>query len=114
MRRTRARRAVLSGVATFVVMQLALAALIAWGPWPFLRDPAFGYKAALLERRLAGTRERPYTVVLLGSSRTAWSVDTAALEPLLAGAGTSPSCSSTTAGCSSKRRAISFSSQRMC
>ena len=37
-----------------------------------------------------------------------------ALKMLLAGAGTSPSCSSTAGGCSSKRRARSFSSQRMC
>ena len=35
-------------------------------------------------------------------------------EPLLAGAGTSPSFSSRAAGCSSRRRARSFSSQRMC
>jgi hypothetical protein len=84
-RQRRARKAVLWGLAGFVVMQAGLGAVLAWGPWPFLRDPAYGYKAALLERRLAGP-ERPYTLVLLGSSRSMWSVDTAALEPLLASA----------------------------
>ncbi len=81
-RQTRSRKVIFWGLVSFVAMQLALIALLTWGPWDFLRDPAYGYKAALLRHRLAQA-DRPCTVILLGSSRTMPAVDPLVLEPLL-------------------------------
>ena len=85
-RRRRARNGLLSGLASFVALQLVLGGVLAFGPWPFLTDPYYGYKAYLLKQRLKGHAERPYTVLMLGSSRTYSGLETARLEQPLADA----------------------------
>ncbi len=85
MSQQRARGMVLWGLASFVGLQLGLGAILAWGPWWFLTDPAYGYKAYMLKDRLARA-DHPYTIVLLGSSRTFWGVNSACLEPPLSAA----------------------------
>jgi len=70
---------VLWGLAAFLVLQVSLALVVGWGPWPFLRDPYYGYKAFLLRDRLARS-EHPLTVVVLGTSRTLHGLDAGALE----------------------------------
>lgn len=68
-----ARTSLLSGLAVFAVLQLGLAVLIEWR-LPQFRDPAYGVRAAQLQRRLECERtpdgQRPKLVVMLGSSRT--------------------------------------------
>lgn len=72
-----ARRAVLSGCAAFVTLQLGLAIAIAY--WiPELRDPFYGYKAAHLRARAKS--EQSTTVVMLGSSRTVFGLKAGLLE----------------------------------
>ena len=46
-----------------------------------------GYKAARLERRTVANRDRPLTVLMLGSSRTAYGFRASALEDRLAAGG---------------------------
>jgi hypothetical protein len=74
----RSRQTVLWALASFVLIQGLLAGVLAWGPY-LLRDPGFGYKAALLRHRLTGLNQ-PTSVVLLGSSRTMWGVNAGDLE----------------------------------
>ncbi len=78
-RQRQAKRMILWGLAGFLVLQLSLALVLGWGPWPFLRDPCYGYKAYLLRGRLASPRP-PLTVVVLGSSRTLHGLDGGALD----------------------------------
>jgi hypothetical protein len=68
-RRQRSRRAVLAGLALFVLSQFAAALVIScWGLG--LRDPEFGYKVNRLKARLGQDQSRPLLAVGLGSSRT--------------------------------------------
>src|SRR5437660_2836123 len=62
-----ARAALVWGLAAFAVLQLGLAVAIE-GWLPELRDPYFAYRAARLARR-AARPDRPFTIVVLGSSR---------------------------------------------
>jgi hypothetical protein len=65
----RSRSALLWGVATFILSQLALAVAIEdW--WPELRDPHHALKEQRLYQRLSASSSPPRTVVMLGSSRT--------------------------------------------
>jgi hypothetical protein len=77
--RMRAKKEIIWGLACFAVLQLGLSLVLAWGPWCFLIDSYYGYKAYMLKKRLAGP-EKPFTVMLLGSSRTFWGMDPATLE----------------------------------
>jgi hypothetical protein len=62
-----ARTALLWGLAAFAAVQFGLAVAIE-GWLPELRDPYFAYRAARLARRTARP-DRPFTIVVLGSSR---------------------------------------------
>jgi hypothetical protein len=71
----------MSGAALFLLTQLGLGwVTTAWRPE--LRDPYYGQKVRLLQRRLADT-PAPSTVVMVGSSRTAYGFAPAALEERL-------------------------------
>jgi hypothetical protein len=73
MRKLRARRAVLLGLALFVLSQAGFAVIVL-SDAPSVREPPFGRKLALLKKRLTveSGQERPVTVVQVGSSRTAF------------------------------------------
>jgi hypothetical protein len=80
----RARRAVLLGLALFVLTQAALApaALLSWLP---LRDPDHAHKVDLLQRRLTTPgKQRSLVVVQIGSSRTVYGLRGQVAEPWLA------------------------------
>src|SRR5205085_3265632 len=47
---------------------------------PELRDPYYGYKARQLIGRAVGNPERPFTVLMIGSSRTAFGLQGSRLE----------------------------------
>jgi hypothetical protein len=80
-RQRAARRALLWGLASFVALQLGLAVAIeCW--LPQLRDPFYAYKAARLHRRVAAV-PRPFTVVMLGTSRTTYGLKAGDLEERL-------------------------------
>src|SRR5438445_472512 len=70
----RSRGSLLWGLAAFVLSQLALALAIEFR-LPELRDPEYGLRIHLLRPRYqAGPgsdrgRERPFTIIMLGSSR---------------------------------------------
>src|SRR5262245_20945385 len=83
-----ARAALLWGLVAFVISQLGLAAAIEW-KCPELRDPFYGCKANRLHRRSAGP-EAPFTLVMLGSSRTTYGFQASALEPRLSEAAGRP------------------------
>jgi hypothetical protein len=87
-RRTRHdRNALLWTGACFLVLQLGLAVAIEWR-LPRLQDPEYAVKAQRLHARalaLAGP-QRPFTVVMLGSSRTHHAFDAGRLEKPLAAA----------------------------
>src|SRR4051794_31381588 len=78
----RACVAVLSGAAFFLLMQLGLGWVTpAWRPE--LRDPYYGQKMRLLQRRLVDP-PAPSMVVMVGSSRTAYGFAPSRLERQLA------------------------------
>src|SRR5438105_2048696 len=79
--RRSARIAVLSGIAGFVVVQASLTALLA-GKLSWLRSPDYGHKVSRLREAIQST-DHPQTVVMLGSSRTAYGLKGSAIEPLL-------------------------------
>jgi hypothetical protein len=80
--RTRARAALLVGLAAFAVLQAGLN--LSMDRWlPQLRDPPYAYKAARLRRRVL-VPEKPLTVVVLGSSRTTCGLKGGDLEKCLA------------------------------
>jgi hypothetical protein len=81
-RNRRARSAVLSGLVFFALMQLGLGLGIALC-LPSVRDPFYSQKAARLKQRLAA-EPAPLTVVMLGSSRTAYGFAPSPLEGPLA------------------------------
>jgi hypothetical protein len=62
-----ARGALLWGLAAFAALQLGLAVAVE-GWLPQLRDPYFAYRAARLAPRVAGP-DRPFLILVLGSSR---------------------------------------------
>jgi hypothetical protein len=73
-RRVRALRsfvAVLSGVAAFAAFQLGLAAVVEIR-MPEIRDPFYGRRLHLVQKRLHAEPSKPWTVMMLGSSRTEW------------------------------------------
>jgi hypothetical protein len=70
---------VVAGVAT---LQLGLALALERGLLEW-RDPVFGYKAARLLRRTVAAEVRPLTVVMLGTSRTAYGLQGRKLEERL-------------------------------
>jgi hypothetical protein len=79
----RGRRALLYGVASFVALQLGLA--VAIERWmPDLRDPTYGIKLRLLNRRMATVTAKPPTVVVVGTSRVEYGLLGQALEEQLA------------------------------
>src|SRR4051794_36889859 len=64
-------RAVLAwALASCAVLQLGMGLALATR-WSAVRDPDCGHRISLLRKRIAGP-ERPLTVVVLGSSRTAY------------------------------------------
>jgi hypothetical protein len=58
----------LIGLILFVAVQFA--SLLAVSSYPVFRDPEYGCRLRILESRLTCRSERPFTVVMLGSSRT--------------------------------------------
>jgi hypothetical protein len=64
--------AVVSGLVGFAAFQLGLAAVIEIGA-PEIRDPLYGRRLHLVQNRLHAQPEKPWTVVMMGSSRTAQS-----------------------------------------
>jgi hypothetical protein len=78
----RSRSALLAALLAFVALQAGLA--VAMEGWlPELRDPCYVYKAARLRRRITSARPRPLTVVMVGSSRTAFGLKGGAVEQRL-------------------------------
>jgi hypothetical protein len=76
------RTALAIGLALFVALQLAMElAIELW--FPIIRDPFYGYKAERLRGRATGSAPRPFTVVMLGSSRTASALEAGILEKRL-------------------------------
>jgi hypothetical protein len=68
-RARRPRNSLLTGAIVFLMGQLCFAWMIE--TWlPQFRDPEFGRRINLLESRLAECPEKPFTVVMIGSSRT--------------------------------------------
>jgi hypothetical protein len=78
----RARRALLLGLALFVLAQVVLAVAVL-RDGATVRDPAYGAKLQRLKRRLAAS-PRPLLAVQLGSSRTAYGFWGLQAEPDLA------------------------------
>ncbi len=81
-KRLQAQRAMASlawGLGLFVAMQLGLQLLIA-RRLPEFRDPPYWTKHHALQRRLESAPVPPVTVVMLGSSRTAFGLDGQLLE----------------------------------
>ena len=73
-RRQRARRsfvAVVVGLGIFVTFQLGLAVAIEFGP-PELRDPRYGSRLHLVQKSLHTEPTKPWTILMLGSSRVQW------------------------------------------
>src|SRR5947208_437434 len=63
----------------FVALDVLL--VVAVQRWfPEMRDPHYAYKAERLARRLARTPGRPCTVLMLGTSRTAYGLNGKVLE----------------------------------
>jgi hypothetical protein len=80
---SRARSAVLLGLALFVLTQVVLLPAVGLG-WLPLRDPDHTYKVRLLQKRLrAAGPARPLVVVQIGSSRTVYGLRGQAVEPWL-------------------------------
>jgi hypothetical protein len=82
--RRHGRTAVTALIATWLLSQAGLAAVVEWsGTW--LRDPLYADKELKLRRRIAARSAagRPWTLVMLGSSRTANGLDGLVLEAAL-------------------------------
>src|SRR5690242_16707864 len=77
------RADVLWVAAGFIVLQLGLAIALERGLLQW-RDPVFGYKAARLRSRTVASSVHPLTVVMLGTSRTAYGLQGKKLEEYLA------------------------------
>jgi hypothetical protein len=69
-------------LASLVVLHLGLAIGVdRW--WPELRDPSYGYRLRWLARRAPGAKAPPATVIMLGSSRTAFGFRAAEVQELV-------------------------------
>jgi hypothetical protein len=80
----RSRATLLCGLALFLLQQLGLAVSIA--VWlPGLRDPQYAHKVTGLKERME-TSPQPLSIVMLGSSRTAYGLAASGLEPPLSAA----------------------------
>jgi Protein of unknown function (DUF1574) len=78
--RRRGRASLLSGLAAFLLGQLVLALAIEFA-LPELRDPEYGTRIRLLQERYRSLRrKRPFTVVVLGSSRITFGLRTDLIE----------------------------------
>jgi hypothetical protein len=75
----RGRSALKWALAAFVLCQLGMAIAIERS-YPEFRDPEFGYRRNRLVSRLAQAPTKPYTVVMLGSSRTTVGFDASIVE----------------------------------
>ncbi len=75
----RGRSALLWALAAFAFCQFGMALAIERA-YPQFRDPEFGYRRNRLMERLAHAASRPYTAVMLGSSRTTVGFDAGILE----------------------------------
>lgn len=75
----RGRMAVLAGLLGFIALQLAMSVLMDTR-WPDLRDPEYGLKLHRLRAQQAANPARPL-YVLLGSSRSAMSIQPSVLFP---------------------------------
>jgi hypothetical protein len=75
----RGRSALCWGVAAFAACQLGMAVSIERSH-PEFRHPEFGYRRNRLVQRLNQAATKPYTVVMLGSSRTTVGFDAAIVE----------------------------------
>lgn len=75
----RGRSAVLWALAAFAFCQLSMAVAIERA-YPQFRDPEFGYRRNRLVARLHEVTPRPFTAVMLGSSRTTVGFDAGILE----------------------------------
>jgi hypothetical protein len=78
----RGRASLLWLIAGFLALQGSLALAIERRWLPELRDPEYGYRASRLAARTA-TSDRPFTVVMLGSSRTTRGFQASLLEEKL-------------------------------
>jgi hypothetical protein len=78
-RQRRGRSSLVWGVAGFVVLQLGLFTYLRLGGMG-LRDPDYAYKAGRLRQRTADRQARPLTIVMVGSSRTAFGLRARGLE----------------------------------
>src|SRR5262245_49560576 len=76
-----ARTAVLTGLVGFVALQAGFTSLLA-GKLSWLRSPDYGHKLSRLCQAIRAA-EHPQTVVMLGSSRTAYGLKGSAIEPIL-------------------------------
>ena len=65
-----ARHALLSGLVVYLAMQAGLVLLLTVG-MTWLRSPNYGHKLHGLRARIKPAPRQPFTVVMLGSSRTA-------------------------------------------
>jgi hypothetical protein len=80
-RKRRAWSSLVWGLAAFVALQLGLAAAVEL--WlPTLRDPFYAHKAARLKQRVSGGPQ-PFTVVMLGTSRTTYGLQGRRVEQAL-------------------------------
>jgi hypothetical protein len=77
----RARSTLVWAAITFLALQAGM--IVAIELWlPEFRDPFFSYKAQRLQARTS-TSEKPVTVLMIGSSRTAYGLEASALEARL-------------------------------
>jgi hypothetical protein len=79
----RGRASVLWAALAFVALQLGLAALIESGAVTVYSDTTYSYRTAHLRARLREHSEKPFTVVMLGSSRVMNGFKGGDLEPAL-------------------------------
>jgi hypothetical protein len=79
----RGRSALLWALVSFAVCQLSMAVAIEKAH-PEFRDPEFGYRRNRLVQRLTNAPTKPFTTVMLGSSRTTVGFDAGILERQLA------------------------------
>ena len=79
----RGRSALVWALAAFAVCQLGMAVAIERS-YPEFRDPEFGYRRNRLVSRLTHAPTKPYTAIMLGSSRTTIGFDASIVERQLA------------------------------
>src|SRR5262245_15914584 len=78
----RPRKALLTGVLAFIIFQMGFG--LATEVWcPRYRDPEYGTRLSILKSRLGATSDGPFTLIMLGSSRTVRGFRPAVVEPVL-------------------------------